>query len=263
MIALNELLKEHNKFDEAYKKLGIKVNLEKIKSLQVEIKHIQLDAENKRATCNKLCSEIASLRRENKDTQAALEEILLLDNQINELQAKLDRLGKKINKKLRHMRNIPDEFILNDIVLAQNEDSKLFLSQFLGFVNSKFKTKQSSLNVNKVIMQDKNRLLTEEELPEIVLCNDAILCFMTDFEFDDVKNTFLSYFKEKSSKVTRIRSKKTSRACADEYLINLVDCKLKMEIVREFNTREYGIKYKNSSIDMTKFVNEIKFRIKK
>ena len=86
MIALNEIISNKNLFEEKYKLMKKNIKLDKI--IQLEENFIILDkkANELRANCNKLCSEIAELVNSNSDTTEALSKINMLEKQISRLE---------------------------------------------------------------------------------------------------------------------------------------------------------------------------------
>ena len=68
MIALNEILNNKKLYEEKYKLIGKRYNLDKI--IASEEKFIILDRQNNenRAKCNKLCSQVADLVNSNQST---------------------------------------------------------------------------------------------------------------------------------------------------------------------------------------------------
>ena len=60
MIALNELVKNYDKYVDKYKLMGKKAKLDSIISLEQKFTKLQQETNAKRSNCNKLCSEVAN-----------------------------------------------------------------------------------------------------------------------------------------------------------------------------------------------------------
>ena len=113
MIALDQLIKYHEEFSKIYKLMGLNVNLNSIINLENKRKEFQLEYENLRATSNKLCSKMSSLKKQNKNVLGELEKIKKINKEIKTLENKLKYYERKINLKLKHLHNIPDFWVSN------------------------------------------------------------------------------------------------------------------------------------------------------
>ena len=109
MIALNELVKFIDKYKEAYKLMGLKINLNSFVGLENKLRKAGLAFEHARSTCNKKCGELIKKQANNLSTDVELEEIKKLDKQTLKLQANYNKINKQINKKLDKLPNLPDE----------------------------------------------------------------------------------------------------------------------------------------------------------
>ena len=79
MIALNELIKNKEIFEDKYKAKGKKTNLKKILDLENKRKILQLKTESDRATCNKLCASVANLKNNDEN----ITKIIFIPNYMN------------------------------------------------------------------------------------------------------------------------------------------------------------------------------------
>lgn len=264
MIALNELLNNLDKYSQKYQQIGFKANLDKIKKLENNRKEVQLLSEDLRAKCNKQASEIATIKLQGKNFKKELNAVLALDKKINKLNKKLENQGKAINKQLKKLRNLPETVIAEnqDISCAKNPKS---IDEFTDLIFEKkgYKIFSSNNTTNSYIKDVRGRLFEENALPCLTKCADGIICFFTDFDLQTEFEAILNTLKLCASKITRIKSSNTAISSADEYVAALADGDINLELIKEFNTREFSIKYKNSKIDMTKFVNQINIIIKR
>ena len=264
MIALNELLDNLEHYRQVYNMLGFKADIDKIKKLECERKQLQLKSESLRAECNKKCSEVALIRMQGKDCDVLLKEIVLLDKHINKLNKKLNSYGKSINKYLRKLRNLPDEVVeTNEKALC--DGNILTINEFLNAVLSRenYHIHGSTKSSDLTMKEFSGRLFEESRLPNIIICSDGLLCLFTDFDLYDELNAILLLLKTHAKNIVRKKSSETEFSSADEYVALFLDGSVKVELKKEFYTREYSIKYKNSKIDMTKFVNQINIIIKR
>lgn len=261
MIALNELLDNIDEFKEKYSALGNKYNLDVFVLLENERKQTQMQCEGLRAKCNKSCGEIAKLKMEGKDTVAALSEILRLDKAAAEQKRKLDRLGRAIDRKLRALRNLPDEVILKNQELEILEKSGTMSDKYL-LLKSKISEKFDG-NAKKYLKSLSSVLFEESMLPTAIWCKDAAVILLKDFETDEVFEQIKRFLSTGAKSVFRLCSAKTEKYSTDEYEFMFEDGQIKLKLVREYFTREFSIKYKNKAIDATKFVNQINIKIKR
>lgn len=261
MIALNELIDNLDYFKKTYKSLNFKADLNKIVELEEKRKQFQLKFEGLRAECNKRCSELAERKNKGLSCKEELKKIVSIDKQISVLNKKLILQTKQIDKMLKNLRNLPDEIVLEnkDIICSQK------LVKINDFINKFCKDKENITKTDKTmslaIKSISKRLFYETDLPEILDCKDGIICLFTDFDLQNNFNWILEILKENSKELVRIKSSKTEFSSTDEYRASFADGLIVLELKKEFFTREFGIKYKNSKIDMTKFVNQINLKI--
>lgn len=258
MIALNELLENIDAFKSAYGKLGFRCNPEIFIALENARKEIQLKCESAKAECNKKCTEIAKLKREAKDTKPVMEEILRLDDEANRLKKALDKKSSEINCKLRKLRNLPDQVILEREVLETHEKSGAMSDKYSCFYEKS--GQKQNVKIKQFLKGLKGVVFAETELPKLVCCKDGFAILLKDYETDEMIKRLIEFFKHDAKTSIRKKSGETRIYSADEYLFEFEDGTVEVELVREFFTREFSIKYRNKSIDATKFVNQINIK---
>lgn len=260
MIALDQLIKYHEEFSKIYKLMGLNVNLNSIINLENKRKEFQLEYENLRATSNKLCSKMSSLKKQNKNVLGELEKIKKINKEIKTLENKLKYYERKINLKLKHLHNIPDfcnEF--NEQIDTDKNQSSL--TEFSSFIKSMMPSKHSLKSVKTCLKMLKNRVFNEDELPICTFARNSIVILVTDTEVDSLIQKFMDYFIKNCKTIVKVSIKNLEKSSCFELLVQLNKTKyLKFKVKREFLTREYKIKYKNNSLDMTKFVNQINIK---
>ena len=257
MIALNELIKDIDKYESAYKLMGQKINLKSYVRLENKLRNAGLDFEHSRSNCNKKCGELIKKQADNIDTKVELAEIVSLDKQTLNLQSKFNKINKKINKKLEKLPNLPDEKNVSNLQIDTSKTNSN-IEDFKAFIEKSFKTDSVSQNAKAFVKQETDKLFQEEDLPQITYCNNGIVVFSKKDGVDDILNLFLNYFKENSISIIKLSIKSLEKSSTQEYLVHLnQDLYLKVELKREFFSRKYKIKYHDNKTDMTKFVNQI------
>ena len=259
MIALNELIKNIDSYKNIYKSMGVKANLDFIVKLEEQLKNIQLKAEKSRAECNKLCGEIIDLKALNStaDTEILLKKAIELDAKSNKLQAKLEKSTKKINHHLKKLPNIPD---LNNLKHIQIETSKteFNISDFENYLSKHFKTQSSDKTLNNYLKLQANKIFSEEDIPTSIQFKKEILILCSNYDTNQIIDDLINYFKNHSISMIEHSIKKIKKSSCRELFIHLKDNEfLKLEIKREFYTREHKIKYHDNKTDSTKFINQI------
>ncbi len=257
MIALNEIMSNQEDFERIYKKMGHRVDLIPIISLEDERKIVQLKAETLRSETSKLCSQIAILRRENKDTKALMSQIESNEKQIKALNKKLDSFGKQIDSKLKLLPNISThENELNKQIETLGSQSDFGSLKI--YISSMFKPTKSRKSIRSYVKSLKNRLFQESELGIAAFCKNGIALLFQNYLADDVLNQLLSYLKNNSQFLVCAGIKNLSRTSSCEYIATLnQNCFINIQIKGEYFTREHKIKYKYIKLDNTKFVYEI------
>ena len=260
MIALNELIKDIEKYKTAYKLMGIKTNLNIFVVLENKLRTAGQNFEHSRSTCNKKCGELIKKQSNNIDTRAELAEIEKLDKHTQILQNKFNKINKKINRKLEKLPNLPDE---DNVTHLQIETSKTTSSieNLISFVEKLYKFNSSNQSLSSFLKGETDKIYAEENLPQTTICKDGILIFTKKDAVNDIFEQLLNYFKENSISIIKQSIKSLKRSSSKEYLIHLnQNLYLKLELKREFFSRKYKIKYHNNATDMTKFINQINIK---
>lgn len=260
MIALNELIQNRELFEKRYNLKGRKIHLKKIFDLESKRKDLQLKTEAMRADCNKICGSVADIRNKNQEASNIICKITKLDNQIAKNNKRLAMQNKQINKKLARLHNLPDnENVINlQLDISPRASTISELENFLGRV-SQIETTTNSIKAHLKELQN----IIADNLPKIIKCKNNYLILCAQNEFENLKKQILDYFKSHSEHLIKVSIKKLQKECAETYLVHLnKTVSLYVDIIREFNTRFYKIKYHDSLCDMTKFVNQINIRIK-
>jgi hypothetical protein len=257
MIALHELIKNRENFETAYKFLGLSENISEIIKLEDERKKVQLDYEAIVAKTNLSCSEIAKLRKQNLDTNTKIKEIECDEKKIKKLQKHLDIYEHKINSKLNKLHNLPDQLNEKNIQIETKNKSSDF-NDFSSFLKSLMQNYCSSEKINKYLKKLKNRVFDESELPQCIFLKNGTLLLVSDTNLDFILGQLLQFFKENCMNIVMLSAKSIDKSSTTEYLVQLNKNEfLKLSLKREFFTRQFKIKYKNQSLDMTKFVEQI------
>ncbi len=257
MIALNELLNQREKYEETYKAMGLKENLNSIVELESKRKKLQLKAEELRAKNNRDCANIAKLRKGNLDTTSAMHDILETEKEIKSLQKDLSFMEKCINSKLKKLHNLPDS--LNELNLQiDTKGNKSNFTEFTSLLKSFMNSYNSLHTTTGYVKKLKMRVFDESELPICVFSRNGILILVPDYDLDKTLKKLFNYFNENAMNVVQLSFKNLKKSSTAEYLIQFNEKQIiKLELKREFYTRQYKLKYKNKSLDMTKFVNQI------
>ncbi|MBQ8424962.1 MAG: hypothetical protein IJX17_02945 [Clostridia bacterium] len=262
MIAFNELLSNINTFKESYNKIGFKINLDTFVNLENTRKDVQLKYEKLKSECNKKCHNFAILKKTNQELSSLYNEILQDEKTIKEYEIQLEKYNKLINNKLSKLPNLPDEILENDIFISKS-NKELDINNFkLESILNGFTVKPFNYNTANYLITIENQLFNESNINQIINCLNGYIILTTDYNLNNTIKTLLDYLKENSLSISQIKSKSMLKHSTSEYSIKLNNKNtLNFEIIKEYYTREYNIKYKNSSIDMTKFVNQINLTI--
>lgn len=257
MIALNELLDNFDKFQTAYLLIGEKANLKTFVRLENKLKNAGLKFENTRVLCNKKCGELIKLQAKNQDTKAELKEILMLDKKALNYQKKFNKINNKINAKLKKLKNLPDnDNLMNLQVETLNITSTL--SDLNQFLKANFKCNTCNLTAESFMKGETEKLIEEDSLPCANFCKNGIVLLCTYENTQTILNEFLEYFKNHSISLIEHSIKYLDKSSSQEFLVHLnKNLYVKLELKREYFSRDYKIKYRDSKTDMTKFVNQI------
>lgn len=257
MIAFNELLKNIDKFESAYKLMGLKFNPNSYLGFEKKLRDIQTKAEETRALCNKKCGEYIKLKTTNQPTNSLIDEINKLDKAANKYQKKQKICLNKIESKLKKLHNLPDKTNLNHIQIDTNKTESDILA-VKTFLNGFSKQEEFNLSNKKFLTQIKNKIFQENELPYVAHLKNSIVVLTTPINIDEITDRLITYFRNNSISIIELSVKNIKKSSSREFFVHLKeDCYLKMEIKREFFAREYKVKFHNNQTDMTNFVNQI------
>ncbi len=257
MIAFNELLKNIDQYEAAYKLMGLKFNPNFYRSCEKKLRDIQTKAEETRALCNKKCGEFIRLKTTNQPTVRLIDEIKKLDKAANKYQNKQKICLNKIKSKLKKLHNLPDKENLSHIQIDTNKSESDILA-VKTFLNSFSKQESLNLSHKKFLNQIKNKIFQEDELPYTAELKNEFVILTTTNTIDEIINRLINYFKANSISIIELSIKNIKKSSSREFFIHLKeDSYLKMEIKREFFAREYKLKFHNNQTDMTNFVNQI------
>lgn len=257
MIALNELLKNLTTYQSAYELMGLKSNLNVFVALESKLRETQLECEHKRSECNKKCGELFKLKNENKDVSELLHEIEILDNDVLIMQSKLEKISKQIEKKLKKLHNLPDKSNSKHLqieTLKKESDLnslKLFLEKIC-------KINSTIVSSKRFVKQQSEKVFDETDLKTATYTKNGVVLLCSQKDIDDIFDKLLNYFKQNSLSLIERSVSKLKKSSSRELFIHLKHrVYVKVEMKREFFTREHKIKYRDKSTDMTKFVNQI------
>ena len=257
MIALNELLKNIDSYNSAYELMGLKTNLNNFVVLENKLKNVQLQFEHTRALCNKKCGELIQLKIANNNVDDLLNEITLLDKTANKLQKQLNIITNIINKKLRKLHNLPDNTNTHHLQIETSKTKSNF-NNLKSFLEKFCKIDSTVYSNKKYISKQAEKLFNEEELPIATYTKKGITLLCTKNDLDNVYDKLLNYFKQNSLSIIERSVAKLKKSSTRELFIHLNHkTYLKLEVKKEFYSREYKIKYRDKECDMTKFVNQI------
>ena len=80
---------------------------------------------------------------------------------------------------------------------------------------------------------------------------------------DKIESELINFFKENALATIKLRTKQLRKECSSEYFIHLNKSEwMRVRCTREFHTRAHNVKYRDKSVDMTKFVNQINVILK-
>ncbi len=257
MIALNEIVVNPKKFEEVYDLMGRRYNIKKIIFLAKKMKIFGQKSEDFRSKCNKICPKIAELKGKNENLKPTLLQIKKLDRLSKKYQKKFEIAERKVSWQLKKLPNLPDEIFSENKVISEG-GNQISLLDFQKFVLNENVFEFKDFKAKNVYKKYKNFIFSEAELPLKINCKDGIIIFNTDYFIDKELENILNFSINQNLNLVRLSFDNYSKSSCDEYLVSLSDDKeIKIELKREFNTREHSIKYKNSKFDRNQFVNEV------
>lgn len=268
MIALNELISHKDVFESKYKLMHKHYNLDKILKLEENFIVLDKTANENRAKCNKMCSEVAELINNQADTKELVSEINKLDKKILKDHKKSQKAMKKINKHLRKLHNLPlDENVLN-MPLKTTFDETYNAGNFLAELAKIKEFSSSKQSIKQFIKEQKNVVFKFEKLPIFVKAEPhgkikheiLLLC---DSNATALFKTLSQELSEHSKYLIDKSIKYLKKDSAKEVIATLGNNTIiSVEFLGEYVSREIMLKFYDKSIDMTKFVNMIRITIK-
>lgn len=261
MIALNELLSNIEEFSNKYKYKGVRFNPKFFVDMEKKRKALQLETEKMRADCNKLCADSIS-NKINKNAKINMQEIDLLNNKISKNNKILDRYNTLINKKLAKLHNLPDEL---SNINAQLQTKRKAISKDIvrKFVVSLGATEKIKLSHKEFYKSMQGRVFDESELPKVFIFKDSAIIYCKKQDAEKYENELINFFKENALATIKLRTKQLRKECSSEYFIHLNKSEwMRVRCTKEFHTRAFSVKYRDKSVDMTKFVNQINVILK-
>lgn len=262
MIDLNHLLKNIELYKAKYKSKKIKCNVDYFVIVEEKRKALQIKTENMRALCNKLCAEVPKFKLAKKDTSELINQITILDNQINKNNKILAKYHDSINKRLQKLHNLPryDNVYNQQLTTTFTNYTK---AKLIEYIESKFRIENYNKSTKHYLKNNKNRLFQESSLPYAINCKNGYLVLCTDTEVDKIFDDLLEHFKNNSLSIIQLANHQLRQDNTASFYIHLNKKEaFYFELNKEFYTRQHSIKYRNSKIDMTKFVNQINILFK-
>ena len=267
MIALNEVLKDKDKFDKRYKLMGKHHKLDKIALMEQKFIVIDKKKNEARANCNKLCSQVADLINNNKSTQELIREINRLDKQIMHYDKQSKQAMCKINKHLSKLPNLAiDENVLN-IPLKTSANPQYTLTQFTQDIKSIAELIEVKRSAKYFLKSVKNQVIKHENLPQCVFTktkkHQEEIILLLDHNCKAVLENLVLLLKNNARFMIEKSIKSLSPISSKEILVRLCDNSVALiQYVGEYISRDINLKFYDKNIDMTRFVNIIKIKIK-
>lgn len=263
MIALNKLLEEIELYKSAYQAKGLEFDLDIFIKLADKLKSAQLESEGARAKCNKLCASVVEVRDNDTKLNELMAEINMLDSTSNKAKKSAEKIEKEINSKLSKLHNLPDYIESTDKLLSSGHMSNL--KDFFSMLSNLGGITEENVTAIKYLKAQSNKILLQKDFPMITSLSDSTAVILCDKEnVETLVGNLLSYLYVNSLFTKQISTKKLSKSSSSEYLSKLNEnTVVKVEIKREFYTREFKIKYRDKALDRTNFANEIDIKITK
>ena len=261
MIALNELISNQELFKSKYKLMGKRYNklIDSIIALSKDFSLLDKQNNTLRADCNKKCGEIAELVNQKKPTNKEIREIDCLNNTIFKNDKILRNKFQILNKKLKHLHNLPiDDNVLN-IQLKTTCDENYNKDTFIKTLKTFGKATQ--VKQKNMLALYKNVVLKEDDMPFWCVHNKKMVGFFKenarDF-YDKILDELLNH-----SKFLIKKSIKALKKCSSLGFVATLydDTNISVDFSGEYLSRNYAIKYKNKKLDMTKFAENILIEI--
>lgn len=265
MIALNEILKNKDKYIERYKLMDKNVNLDKIISLEQKFIIIDDRKNQNRAKCNKLCSQVAEIINNDNTPQDLIKQINKLDKYIRQDEIKSKRAMAKINRHLSKLPNIAlDKNTLNLVLKSQN-NKEFNISNLIGQIPNI--SIEQNINIHRYLKTLKNRVLKLEELPQSTQFDNKKgieILMLLDINARHVFENLNSILVCNAQHVIDTSIKQLDKNTSKQIIALLNDnTRVELQYVGEYISRSLNIKYYDKTLDMTRFVNIIKIKIKR
>lgn len=260
MIALNEILKNREKFENKYKLMGKKINFDRVFSLEEKFIVLDKNASETRAKCNKLCAEIADKINSGENVKELILQINTLNKQIFLLEKKSKRAMKKINRYLHKLPNPALEENVLNIPLKTTPNADFTHEKFIEYIEKIGNFNKVKYTLKSYLAEQKNVVFKKEKLPETIKFaskNEYLILLDSDkiCVFDELTKLLASNAKYAVCKSVKYlnpwAAKEISAMLCDGSIV-------KIEFLGEYVSREIALKFYDKSIDMTKFVNMIK-----
>ncbi len=264
MIALNEILSDKEYFEQKYKLMGKKINLDKI--IKLEEKFIVLDkkANELRSNCNKLCGELSKNIETTTNKAEFVSEINKLDKETEKISSKSQKSMRKINKLLKKLPNPAlEDNILN--ISIKTKASNLTKQDFIKMISDFAKPEKINSNDKNYFESLKKVVFKAENLPKLASLNESNE-FVLLGDSKTIKDFLekIQFYLSQSAKYLVVKSiKQLNKQSAKTLLATLSDGTfLNIDLLGEYVSREKSIKFYDKSLDMTQFVNMLKISIK-
>lgn len=297
MIALNEIINKKDEFEKQYSLRGKKIDLSYFLDAEKSCRTLQQQAELARADCNKLCANFinclggaglscagrAGTETENShetgragalaggsqiaepSCSAALtfKKIKILDRRAKKLQNKLQKLTNSVEKKLQKLPNAQINGKTFDLKISDSANAQLSAGDLEGFLSKNFDYKKYFGNSKMLLRSLSHFIMQEQEFPLCFKTTDKRFVILTrDYDFMDTVERLISFFKEHAINISELSANNLEKFVASAFLVQLSSGNtLTLKLINEYYSREFKIKYKNNSIDMTKFVAEIDIQL--
>lgn len=262
MIALNEIIKNKEWFENRFALMGKSFNLDKIIELENKFIVINNQSNNLRAECNKLCSSVPKIASQKQVLKMQIKNINRLNKTILNLENKSKKAMSKINRLLSSLPNPAMQTNMLNLVVESKENDKFSKEIFIDEINKIMQITALNSSITKHLNQQKNVVLKEEALPNGLIKNSkkttTLLLFFTDNAksyLEKIETILICNSKYLIEKSVQNLSHNASR----EILAILSNnTRITIEFWDEFVSRDLGLKYYSKNTDMTKFVQMIK-----
>ena len=257
MIALNELVKNYDNFVDRYKLMGKKAKLDSIIFLEKKFTKLQLETNQERSNCNKLCGNVAEKLRRGESTSSLIDEINSLDKKINSSTAKLTSLYKKINNKLKKLPSYPREDNVLNIPIKTTQ-TNLGAKDFVNEIAKIAEIRELEETTLDFLKSQENCVFEVEKLPTIVGFKNRISILSSKDDVLKIYDKLIKFLEQNAKLLIKKSIKQMKKESTSEYRTVLADRSvIDIRLVEEYYSREYSLKYHDSKKDMSRFLNQI------